>query len=324
MIGFDHVSLSLGDFTLTDCSFQIPDGEYCVIMGPSGAGKTILLELIAGLHEPDSGTLTLNGQNAATLPPEMRQVSIVYQDYALFPHMTVGENICYGMRIQKFPKREQQKRCRELMEMFGISHLEHRRPLTLSGGEAQRTALARALAVRPNILLLDEPFSALDPQTRRQCITDMKQLHESGLTIVQVTHAQTEAELLATRLAIIRDGRLVQEGKASDVLRHPADAVTAAFLGYDNIIDGTVLGIPHMICIKSDDILLSLEKREGWLQGVILSGETNGPLTSYRIDIGVVLTAVLGKREGSFLAGSPVFVKISPETIHILRNPATE
>lgn len=241
MIEFKHVSLALGDFALRDVSLSIHTGDYYFIIGPSGAGKTVVLELIAGLHLPDAGEVLIDGKDASAVPPEKRRIALVYQDYSLFPHMTVRENIAFGPKMRKLPKEEIDHRVKGLLASFGIKHLADRYPGTMSGGEQQRVAIARALAMDPEILLLDEPFSALDPLTRERLMTDIGRIHlERGLTIVQVTHAREEALRLATRSAVVIDGVLAQEGPVREVFEEPQSVEVARFVGMENIFDGTV------------------------------------------------------------------------------------
>jgi len=319
MIEFEDVSLSLGEFSLKNCSLSIEEGEFLVIMGPSGAGKTIILELIAGLHDPDTGVIRINGADMRKIPTEKRGIGIVYQDYALFPHMSVEENISYGMKRKHTPREEQKRRSLELADSFGIGHLLNRRPLTLSGGEAQRVALCRALAVKPSILLLDEPYAALDNETRRDCVADMKKLHKGGLTIVQVTHSLDEAKSLGTRIVLVRDGRVVQTGPSEEVFMHPKEEVTARFLGFENIFNGKEVGLDGRVCVRSEDIILHTEASEKCLLGTVLSVETNGALRICHVDIGtVILTVTMGKRDGDYLEGSKVWVDIPKNTIRMI------
>ncbi|WP_067049703.1 ABC transporter ATP-binding protein [Methanofollis ethanolicus] len=241
MIEFRHVSLALGDFSLKDVSLSIEKGDYYFIIGPSGAGKTVVLEAIAGLHLPDAGEVLIRGEDVSTVPPEKRRIALVYQDYSLFPHMTVRENIAFGPRMQRLTKEEVASRTERLLASFGIERLADRYPGTMSGGEQQRVAIARALAVEPEILLLDEPFSALDPLTRERLMIDIARIHrQRGLTIVQVTHAREEALRLATRAAVVIDGRLAQEGPVREVFEDPRSVDVARFVGMENILDGTV------------------------------------------------------------------------------------
>jgi len=242
MIEFEHVSLSLGAFSLKEISLRVKEGDYYFILGPSGAGKTILLEAIAGLHRPESGRVMVRGEDVGATPPEKRRVSLVYQDYSLFPHMTVYQNVAFGLKMQKMPKPEIRKEVDAILERFGISHLRDRHPLTMSGGEQQRVALARSLVVKPEILLLDEPLSALDPLTRERFICDLRKLHEEQhLTIVQVSHSREEALALAGHIAVIIDGHLEQEGTAEDVFHRPVNPPVARFVGVENILHGRVV-----------------------------------------------------------------------------------
>jgi len=241
MIEFRHVSLTLGNFALRDISLTVSKGDYYFIIGPSGAGKTVLLEAIAGLHLPDQGEILIEGREASGVLPEKRRIALVYQDYSLFPHMTVEENIGFGLVMQKRPKDEITRKVGELLLQFGIEHLRDRFPGTMSGGEQQRTAIARALASDPEILLLDEPFAALDPVTRERLMTDLRRVHrETGLTIVQVTHAREEILRMATCCAVIIDGRLVQDGPADQVFETPESTAVARFVGMENILAGVV------------------------------------------------------------------------------------
>jgi molybdate/tungstate transport system ATP-binding protein len=241
MIEFKHVSLALGDFSLKDVSLSIEKGDYYFIIGPSGAGKTVVLEAIAGLHLPDTGQVLIRGEDVSAVPPEKRRIALVYQDYSLFPHMTVRENIAFGPKMQRLSKDEVARRTERLLASFGIEHLADRYPGTMSGGEQQRVAIARALAVEPEILLLDEPFSALDPLTRERLMIDIGRIHrERGLTIVQVTHAREEALRLATRAAVVIDGSLAQEGAVREVFEDPRSVEVARFVGMENILTGRV------------------------------------------------------------------------------------
>ncbi len=241
MIVLEQISLSVGDFSLHDVDLRINRGEYLVIMGPSGAGKTVLLETIAGLRFPDYGRILLNGIDVSSLPPEKRRIAIVYQDYSLFPHMTAFENIAFGLRLRNITEPEIDQRVRSLLREFTIDHLMDRYPSSMSGGEQQRVALARALAVKPDILLLDEPFSALDPSSREECMRMMLAVKKSqDLTIVQVSHSRDEAYGVSDRVALIIEGSLVQTGSADDIFHSPRSQAAAKFAGIDNIFSGTV------------------------------------------------------------------------------------
>ncbi len=243
MIEFDNVSLKLGDFRLNEVSLRVNHGDYYFIMGPSGAGKTIILEAIAGLHHPDSGCVNIDGTDMSGVPPEKRRIALVYQDYSLFPHMSVHNNVAFGLKMQKLSKPEVKMRVTEVLDRLGISHLADRAPYTMSGGEQQRVALARALVTEPDILLLDEPFSAMDQVIRDKFVADMRAIHkEQNLTIVQVTHSRGEALSLATRVAVIIDGTLEQEGACDEVFQRPPNRRVGRFLGIENIFEGMVAG----------------------------------------------------------------------------------
>jgi len=242
MIALEQVSHDWGDFALTDVSFSVADGEYFVILGPTGAGKTLILETIAGFYIPREGHILLKGDDATHTPPEKRNIGFVYQDYALFPHMTVEENVAFGLKMHGSPKETVEHRVQKIMEVMQISHLKERFPTTLSGGEQQRTALARALVIDPDVLLLDEPLSALDPRTRENLRDELKRLHQTqGTTTIHVTHDQTEALVLADRIAVIIDGRVVQVDVPSKVFNNPASVEVANFVGVENVLKGRIL-----------------------------------------------------------------------------------
>ncbi|MCM2466383.1 ABC transporter ATP-binding protein [Methanoculleus oceani] len=353
MIAFDRVSLALGSFSLNDVSLSINRGDYYFIVGPSGAGKTVLLEAIAGLHRPDRGHILLRGTEITTLPPEKRRVGLVYQDYSLFPNMTVAGNVSYGLRVRRMHKGEARSEVAGLLERFGIDHLADRYPGTLSGGEQQRVALARAVAVKPDILLLDEPLSALDPVTQEKFIADLKQLHrEDGLTIVQVSHSRREAHLLATRMAVIIDGTLVDEGEAGVVLNTPKSREVATFIGIENILDGIVtandgghatvdaggrtfealtdaaVGEEVSLCIRADDVVVAVgdgrrSSARNTMAGTVINIAENGPVAEVKVDGGVELTAVLTRRsvqELGLAPGIPVTLSVKATAIHVIRS----
>lgn len=241
MIEFENVSLSLGDFSLKNLSLKISPGDYYFILGPSGAGKTVILEAISGLHRPKSGTVRIRGEDVSGIPPEKRNVALVYQDYSLFPHMTVYENIAFGLKMKNKSREEISDMVSDIMQKLGISHLKSRYPATMSGGEQQRAALARSLIIQPDILLLDEPLSAMDPINREKFISDLRRLHkELGITIVQVTHSREEVFALADKVAVISCGKLEQVGSLNEVFKKPKNPVVGRFVGIENIFEGNV------------------------------------------------------------------------------------
>ncbi len=232
MILLENVSISLGDFSLKSVNLEIPAGEYFSILGPTGAGKTVILELIAGLYRPDKGNILINNEDVDKVPPEKRGVGFVYQDYALFPHLNVYKNISFGLKLRKIPQDEMKNIVLELTELLNITHLLDRFPGTLSGGEQQRVSLARALALKPKILLMDEPLSALDPNTKKFLHQELKRIHQTyECTIVHVTHDFNEANILATLVGIILDGQVRQVGIPEEVFKNNGDPVVSKFLG---------------------------------------------------------------------------------------------
>jgi len=234
------VSKDWKEFRLRDVSFEVKKNEYFMVLGHSGAGKTLLLEVIAGIHEPDEGKIYLNGEDVTEKPPEKRGIAYVPQNYALFPHLSVFDNIAYGLRVRGFERSEIRSTVLDLANVLGIDHLLKRKPKTLSGGEQQRVALARALAVKPKLLLLDEPFSNLDVQTRSKLIGEMKRWRkELGFTAIHVTHNFEEVMTLGDRVGVMVGGKIVQVGCVDGVFSKPENVEVARFLGY-NVLDGVL------------------------------------------------------------------------------------
>ena len=217
---------------------SIATDEFFTMLGPSGSGKTTCLRMIAGFERPDEGVVELGGRDVTRVPPFDRDVNTVFQDYALFPHMTVGENVQYGLKIKRVAKDERRRRASEALEMVRLGGYEERRPGQLSGGQRQRVALARALVNRPRVLLLDEPLGALDLKLRQQMQNELRSIQgEVGITFVYVTHDQEEALTMSDRLAVFNDGRIEQVGVPADVYEHPANEFVAGFVGVSNIVE---------------------------------------------------------------------------------------
>ncbi len=233
--------VDLEEFHLRQIELDVAAGEYFVVLGPTGAGKTVLLETIAGLHQPRKGRILLDGEDVTGAPPERRGIGFVYQDYALFPHLSVAGNIAFGLKLRGMDRGAIEERVTVISRLLGIDHLLHRRPGALSGGEQQRVALARALVVEPRLLLLDEPLSALDPEMREGLQRELERLHQQlGTTTVHVTHDFEEAVALGDRIAVVNEGRVVQVGSPEEIFRKPGSEFVARFVGVRNIFRGEI------------------------------------------------------------------------------------
>jgi putative spermidine/putrescine transport system ATP-binding protein len=222
-----------------DISLDIRDGEFFSLLGPSGSGKTTSLRMIAGFDRPTSGSILLYGKDVSNLPPYERDVNTVFQDYALFPHMTVGENVAYGLMIKKVSKTERQKKADEMLDLVRLPGFADRKPAQLSGGQRQRVALARALINHPKVLLLDEPLGALDLKLRQQMQIELKSIQQRvGITFIFVTHDQEEALTMSDRIAVFNQGKIEQVGTPAEVYEHPATSFVASFVGTSNLVSG--------------------------------------------------------------------------------------
>ena len=343
MLEVKSVSKDYGEFYLRDVTFDVEQGEYFIILGPSGAGKTVLLEVIAGVIAPDSGQVYLNGRDVTELPPEKRGLAYIPQNYALFPHMSVFDNIAFGLRLRKLPKAEVERRVREIAEVLGIDHLLGRKPKTLSGGESQRVAIARALVVEPPLILMDEPFANLDVQTRSRLINEMKRWRkELGFTALHVTHSFEEAVSLGDRVGVMLDGRLVQAGSVRGVFSRPSGEEVARFLGFENIIEGTANGrilrangveieLPVeaqgriRVGIRPEDIILSLEplrsSARNEFKAVVDSIEELGPLVRVHLLVGDLhLRAFITRSslvEMEIRPGREVYASFKASALHV-------
>lgn len=237
-----NVTKRYGDMmAVDDVSLDVANGEFLVLLGPSGCGKTTTLRTIAGFVEPTSGSVRLDGKDVTGLPPWQRNAGLVFQSYALFPHLTVSQNVAFGLEMRKVPKADMSARIAEALRLVRLDHLGERLPRQLSGGQQQRVALARALVFRPDILLLDEPLSNLDAKLRQDVRVEIRELQRKlGLTTVMVTHDQEEALTMADRLVVMSEGRIRQIGTQHDLYERPADRFVADFVGRSNFIDGTV------------------------------------------------------------------------------------
>jgi ABC-type sugar transport system ATPase subunit len=245
LIKLAGVSRVWPEFAIRDITLEVSEGQYLVIVGPTGAGKTLLLELLLGIHHPDQGRIFIGDKEVTGLPPEQRGIGMVYQDYQLFPHLDVARNLAFGLRYQQCDHAEARRRVDEVAELLGIQHLLHRYPYTLSGGEKQRVAIGRALVTQPRVLLLDEPLSALDRGTAARLRSELKSLHAAKkLTILHVTHDLSEARYMQGPIALIKEGRLDALGTADELLRRPPTVFAALFFGAVNLYKANVEQTP--------------------------------------------------------------------------------
>jgi putative spermidine/putrescine transport system ATP-binding protein len=242
-LGLTSLTKRYGDFhAVRDVTLDVADGEFLVLLGPSGCGKTTTLRMIAGFIDPTSGHVLLGGNDITTLPPWKRNAGLVFQSYALFPHLTVAQNVAFGLEMRKVPAADIGGRVNEALRLVRLGHLGERLPRQLSGGQQQRVALARALVFRPDVLLLDEPLSNLDAKLRQEVRVEIRELQRQlGITTVMVTHDQEEALTMADRLVVMTDGRVAQVGSQRDLYERPADRFVAGFVGRSTFIDGDIV-----------------------------------------------------------------------------------
>jgi len=342
MLSLSDVSARLGAFQLRNATLHVPRGEYCCIIGPTGAGKTVTLECITGLHPVCGGTIRIGGEDVTALPPERRPLGYVPQDYALFPHLSVFENIAYGLVEHRVPRSESPERGRSVARLLAIDHLLDRRPSTLSGGEAQRTALGRALVLKRDLLLMDEPFGALDQLTKRQLFKYLKTIHRDlGLTVVHITHDFSEAFGLAGMVAVVLDGSIRQVGAPDEVFSRPARRDVASFLGIENVWDpaelnGSATGFlaalrdrvesrgaeANYVCVVPDAIgVLPEGAAANGLSGsaVLCEAHWRGALWELELEAGLPFRARISSREYQALGAVPgdsVLACASPESVH--------
>jgi putative spermidine/putrescine transport system ATP-binding protein len=312
-VRFSKVSRHFGQVRAVDeVSFDIYDGEFFSMLGPSGSGKTTCLRLIAGFEQPDAGSIEIHGKPMVGVPPYQRDVNTVFQDYALFPHMTVGENVAYGLMIRKVPKAERVRRAEEMLEMVALGGFGGRRPSQLSGGQRQRVALARALVNEPSVLLLDEPLGALDLKLREQMQVELKAIQRDvDITFLFVTHDQEEALTLSDRIAVFNAGHIEQVGTAREIYEQPASEFVAGFVGTSNLLTGaaaqTILGRTGTFGIRPEKLSVVLADRpvesgaehaSGSLTEVVYAG----PVTRYVVDLDAGPRLIALQQNGSSAA----------------------
>ena len=343
----DNVSLELGDFRIKSLSLHIERPEYWVIIGPSGAGKTILLEMIAGIHQPGKGRILFEGKDITHDQPKDRHIAMMYQDLMLFPHMTVKENILFSFKIRKNKGEDIDKKVSELVGILGISHLMSRNPATLSGGEAQRVALARALIQKPRLLLLDEPLSALDSMTRERLRQEIRKIQRHlNIPIIHITHHFEDVYALAEKVAIMQDGMIVQTGKPEDVFAHPCTPYVAEICGTENIFrgeaitegTGSVLKLgdlcirvaecftgPVVAVLRSEDIIISIEpfrsSARHTLPAKVVDLIPAGPFIRVVLDTGIPMIAMVTRTSSEELSlepGCSVYATFKESAVHII------
>lgn len=349
MIEIQSLSNSWDEFQLRDINLKIQRGEYFVVLGPTGAGKTLLLETIAGFFLPDKGKVIMDNADLTNISPEYRKFGIVYQDYMLFPHRNLYNNISFGLELQKLSRTEISNKVQTIAKLLKITQLLHRYPDTLSGGELQRGALARALVMEPQVLLLDEPLSALDPNTKQPIVELIKKLHKKlGITIIHITHDREDAMVMADRIAVMNEGKIVQVGKPSVIFRRPKSEFVANFVGVENIYSGkperagritkinvkginiyTTQTLPPSrqianVALRPEDIIITLEKipssARNSFSGKIKGITDKGAIIQLNIDIGVEVIVYITHQSFVDLKlniGSEVVISFKASAVHV-------
>lgn len=339
----ERLSVQVGRFALRDISFALEAGETFVILGPSGAGKSVLLETLAGFYRPNAGRISIDGRDVTAAPPEARRVGLMFQDYALFPHLTVAQNIGFACG-------DHRARVRELLGRLGLTALADRKPANLSGGEKQRVALARALAMDPALFLFDEPLSALDARARDTLRAELRTLlRQLAVPAIYVTHDQTEALVLADKIGVLRDGALLQTGAPGEVFNAPADEFVANFVGVETVLEGRVqsvvdgdarinlgsqeihaVGQPPsqrvLVCIRPEDVVLSRETQSdtsvrNQFLGSVAAVASLGPVFKITLDCGFSLVAYVTKQSYLDLGlapGTRVVAGVKATAIHLI------
>jgi putative spermidine/putrescine transport system ATP-binding protein len=329
-VRFENVSRHFGPVRAVDgVTLDVAEGEFFAMLGPSGSGKTTCLRLIAGFEQPDTGHIEIFGETAEGIPPYRRNVNTVFQDYALFPHMTVGENVAYGLMIRGMPRAHREKKAREALAMVKLNGFEVRKPAQLSGGQRQRVALARALVNEPKVLLLDEPLGALDLKLREQMQEELKSLQKQvGITFVFVTHDQGEALAMSDRLAIFNEGRIVQVGRPNDVYEKPVSRFVAGFVGSSNILPPDLAqkhgGSKHWTSLRPEKIVITRNGAaapagHNSVSGKVFSVHYQGSQTRVTVSLGQYrLTAHAPSALGAFLEGETVTFHWPRQALHAM------
>lgn len=348
MIRIENLSKRWNNFILKDINLEIERGEYFVVLGPTGAGKTLLLETIAGFHYPDEGKIYIDGRDVTFVPASERNIGFVYQDYMLFPHMSVKENIAYGLKLRGVSKEMIERKVEEIAETYKIKHLLSRYPENLSGGEKQRVAIARAMVVKPKILLLDEPLSSIDPRMRAEVRREMKEMHERDkITAIHVTHSREDAMLLADRIAVMNEGKIIQIGKPKEIFRNPSSRFVAEFVGVENIFSGKAEkkgNYTYFVCdgirlissmnvpdakyasIRPEDIIVSKNKIESsarnCIKGRVKAIVDTGSIIRLEVDCGVDFIVHITKQsfeDMQIKIGEEIYLVFKAQNVHLFR-----
>ena len=344
IIDLKHISVKLGDNqVLDDLSLYIRDREFITLLGPSGCGKTTILRVIAGFLEPDEGDVIFEDKKINGVPPHKRQVNTIFQRYALFPHLNVYENVAFGLRIKKAPENEIEKTVSEMLSIVNLSGFEKRNINSLSGGQQQRVAIARALAVKPRVLLLDEPLGALDLKLRREMQVELKKIQQQmGITFIYVTHDQEEALTMSDTVVVLNQGYIQQIGTPVDIYNEPTNAFVADFIGESNIIDGVMIrdrlvrilgaelvcvdegfgeNMPVDVVIRPEDVVLT-PPSQGELKGVVTDIIFKG--VHYEMHVMVNGYEWLVHSTVSTPIGAEVGLSVEPSNIQIMNKPESE
>jgi iron(III) transport system ATP-binding protein len=340
-VSIEQVSFGYGATrVLDDISLEVAPGEFFAFLGPSGSGKTTLLRLVAGFGTPDAGRIMIGGRDVTRLPPWSRNVGMVFQSYALWPHMTVAKNVAFGLERRRLRRAEVSRRVGEALSLVGLAGYADRRPAQLSGGQQQRVALARTLVIEPEVLLLDEPLSNLDAKLRHEMRAEIRSLQRKlGLTAIYVTHDQEEANAIADRMAVLDGGKIQQVGAPLDLYDNPANRFVATFLGTANLIEGRigedrrflagdnfiltgVAGDPGPACLSVRPQTIALAPPNGGLSATVTEREFLGGIVRYRVRAdGQDLTVDVPHRRGTKVhdVGSTVGLAIDARQAAVLR-----
>jgi iron(III) transport system ATP-binding protein len=346
-VAFRSVQKRFGDFTaIPDLTLDIAPGELVTLLGPSGCGKTTTLRMLAGLESPTGGQILIGGEDVTRLPADRRDVSMVFQSYALFPHMHVGQNVAYGLEAGGMRPAEARKRAEDALELVGLSGLGERLPAELSGGQQQRVAVARALVLEPQVLLLDEPLSNLDARLRRKVRTDIRELQQRlGFTAVYVTHDQEEALAVSDTIVVMKEGRIAQIGTPRELYEAPASEFIADFIGEANVVDGRVLSVeggvaqvemggvtfqlpargavpgPARLSLRSN--ALKVKSEGNGVAGTVASSAYLGDHVEYEIDGPIGRIFVVDDESDTLLpSGSDVSLEVRPRGVALIPGAA--